>query len=488
MSTALAESVREALARRLAVIAPEFGVTPPAATGDGAHDAAGILAALLPVATDDERLWLVYVAVSTVYPDEQTMTRLQRSRDLDRPDAFAAMLLETALRDGEAHGTLTRDAVLIQDAVLVDVNFSAKHEHNTGIQRVVRRTLPHWAERRDMTPVVWEGGHGSYRELAPSESARVLRWGQPTEPTDDGQPPLVIPYRCRVILTEVPLDPYLDGLVGLARFSGSSLAAIGYDAIPITSRDTVSAEEANRFARYLTAVKYMAAVSGISEAAADEFRGFAEMVSAQGLPGPTIHASLLPADEAIEVPEAPDTGRPLVLCVGSKEPRKNHVAVLYAAERLWREGLDFELLLIGMYGWDTRRFRSWLARLERAGSRVSAPHGGSEELLRSSYARARFTVFPSLHEGYGLPVAESLKYGTPAITTRYGSTAEIAASGGCLLVDPHDDEDILAAMRLLLTDDEAIQRLRNEATSRPLSTWSDYADLAWTQLAERPWA
>lgn len=96
-----------------------------------------------------------------------------------------------------------------------------------------------------------------------------------------------------------------------------------------------------------------------------------------------------------------------------------------------------------------------------------------------AYAGARFTVFPSLHEGYGLPVAESLAYGTPVITSSYGSTAEIAAAGGCVLVDPRDDDQLVAAMRRLLTDDAELERLRGEARGRPVWTWEQYAAQVW---------
>ena len=61
----------------------------------------------------------------------------------------------------------------------------------------------------------------------------------------------------------------------------------------------------------------------------------------------------------------------------------------------------------------------------RSTSHVAVPRSNCE--LPS---RGQVHVFPSVHEGYGLPVAESLALGTPVITTEYGSTAEIAAGGG----------------------------------------------------------
>jgi glycosyltransferase involved in cell wall biosynthesis len=293
---------------------------------------------------------------------------------------------------------------------------------------------------------------------------------------------IVVPWRSRLILAEVPdKASTCDPLSAFARYGGSALAMIGYDAIPVVSAETVPVAMADHFARFLSVVKWSESVVAISAAAAGEFRGFVSMLPAQGLVGPRVVEVALPADGVREV-VVPVRERPLVVVVGSKEPRKNHVAVLFAAEVLWREGVDFEVLFIGTFGWDTRVFRRWLKRLQRAGRPVSAPARVGDSALWEAYAGARFTVFPSLHEGYGLPVAESLAYGTPVITTSYGSTAEIAAAGGCVLVDPRDDGQLVAAMRRLLSDDAEVERLRAEARGRPVWTWEQYAAQVWAVL------
>ena len=83
----------------------------------------------------------------------------------------------------------------------------------------------------------------------------------------------------------------------------------------------------------------------------------------------------------------------------------------------------------------------------------------SEQALEDSYRSARFTVFVSVHEGYGLPVAESLARRTPALVTDFGSIKEIGLDGGTLFVDPRDDEQICAGMRRLLVDDDLLATL-----------------------------
>lgn len=258
---------------------------------------------------------------------------------------------------------------------------------------------------------------------------------------------------------------------------------IGYDMIPITSADTRPASDAVTFAQYLTVVKHAHRVAGISRSATAEFTGFAEAVQAQGLPGPRVTEVQLTEDAPPVVEEpAPRPSRPVVLCVGSREPHKNHRTVLHAAERLWREGLDFDVRLVGGPGWSDAVLRPALERLQQAGLPVHDVGRVSDSELWRELRRADFTVFVSLHEGYGLPVAESLASGTPVITSNFGSQQEIAELGGCLTVDPRDDDDVTAAMRSLLTDPERLARLRREALARPRRTWDEYADDLWAAL------
>ena len=164
--------------------------------------------------------------------------------------------------------------------------------------------------------------------------------------------------------------------------------------------------------------------------------------------------------------------------IGSFEPRKNHLAVLNAAEQLWREGIDFRIRFIGGSGWG-HEFPDAAAELVAAGRPLEILRAVDEAVLTHSYREAAFTVFPSLHEGYGLPVAESLAHGVPVLTSSYGAPSEIAAAGGALTVDPRSDDAIRDGMRTLLTDPAKRARLRAEIRTRPGSDWRRYADALW---------
>jgi glycosyltransferase involved in cell wall biosynthesis len=275
-------------------------------------------------------------------------------------------------------------------------------------------------------------------------------------------------------------------LAALAQHSGSAVGLIGYDCIPAVSADLLPPEEPERFVHYLTLVKHAHRVSAISDCAAQEFAGFVAMLPAQGLTGPQVTACLLPGE-----PPPPTSGPdpapelPTVVVVGSHEPRKNHLAVLHASEVLWREGHRFAVRFIGGASWASDAFDAQVRRLRSAGRPVEVDRSVDDDALWSAYRTATFTVFTSLHEGFGLPVVESLAAGTPVVTSDLGSLAEVAAPGGAVTIDPRDDDALVAAMRALLTDEALRTRLVAEALARPARGWADYAAETWAQLTAR---
>jgi glycosyltransferase involved in cell wall biosynthesis len=309
---------------------------------------------------------------------------------------------------------------------------------------------------------------------------------------DDAAPDdvLIVPWQSEVVVPEVPAANLLSRQATLARDSGNRVVLVGHDAIPVGSADSMVDEESDRFAHYLEVVKHSALVAANSETTAEEFRGFNETLSAQGLAGPRVAAIPLPAEPPASLPpERPDgttPARPLVLMVGSVEPRKNQRAVLSAAQTLWDAGHDFELRVIGGgNSWYLARFDRDVRRLARLGRHVSVGRGLPDHAVAQAYRDARVVVFPSLQEGFGLPVAEALATGTPVITTEYGATAEIAQDGGCLLVDPRDEDEIAEAIARLLDDDDLHDRLAAAAGARRHATWAEYAAALWSEVTVR---
>ncbi|QTE30239.1 glycosyltransferase [Pengzhenrongella sicca] len=488
-----ATAVRAALAQRLRAAATVLLSEEFEPSANPAADAATILHALVGHVRSSDgtaATWLLLVAISGTFPDDATVRATRRRLELDTTADGMLWLLDLGLAELRATGAPLTEIDVVVDAVLVDVDFSSRNDLNTGIQRVVRSTVPIWEREHDITLVSWTAS-GAFRALGPDEEDRVLRWSgtrRPAPARGASAPRVIVPWQSVLVLPEVPGPDRCTALASLAEHSGTAVSAIGYDFIPVVSADLMPPVEPRRFVRYLTIIKHSRRVSGISASASAEFRGFVHMLPAQGLAGPEVSECTLPVEipaSAVAPPVGTARELPLVLVVGSHEPRKNHLAVLHASEVLWREGLKFRLEFIGGSSWASAGFDSVLRSLRRRGRPVSVGRGVTDNSLWKAYRAARFTVFPSLHEGFGLPVAESLAVGTPAITSNIGSMAQIAHEGGAIMIDPRDDEALASAMRLLLTDDERLAALTAEAHARPPRTWSDYARELWTQLVEK---
>ena len=154
------------------------------------------------------------------------------------------------------------------------------------------------------------------------------------------------------------------------------------------------------------------------------------------------------------VAEGPAESGDYVLAVGTLEPRKNLGAAQQAAQRL-----GVELRVVGAQGWGGVKVNGWLGRV-------------SDEELAALYRGARCLVYPSLYEGFGIPVLEAMACGTPVVTSAGGATEEVAG-GAAVLVDPQDPAAIAAGV------EEASSR-RDELRARGLER---AAQVSWNRVA-----
>lgn len=172
---------------------------------------------------------------------------------------------------------------------------------------------------------------------------------------------------------------------------------------------------------------------------------------------------LVPLDEAEEVRQRFELAGRFVLWVGTAEPRKNLDGLLAAWQMLDRT--DEELVLVGPAGWKSSLDDDLPASIRRLGF-------VSEADKRSLMRAAAAFCYPSLTEGFGLPVLEAMVQGTPVVTSATGATAEVAGTAG-EVVDPTRPEEIADALSGLLDDADAADRLGKQGRERALSefTW-----------------
>lgn len=149
--------------------------------------------------------------------------------------------------------------------------------------------------------------------------------------------------------------------------------------------------------------------------------------------------------------------RPYVLTVGTLEPRKNQERLIRAFESLPASAGALDLVLVGGKGW---RAGSVLRAIEASPARTRIHRLGSvsEGALSTLYANALAFAYPSVYEGFGLPVLEAMARGTPVLTSNVSSLPEVAGDAA-LLVDPGSVDSIRSGLERLVDDPDLRERL-----------------------------
>jgi glycosyltransferase involved in cell wall biosynthesis len=195
-------------------------------------------------------------------------------------------------------------------------------------------------------------------------------------------------------------------------------------------------------------------------------------------PAAASKASVIPlaADAGFSAPVAAPghpalEGKPYVLAVSTLEPRKNLERLIAAWSSLDADARAGHVLaLVGPIGWDAAPI---LAAARDQGAQLLGRV--SEDELRALYAGASVFAYPSLYEGFGLPVIEAMAAGAPVVTSSVSSLPEVAGDAA-LLVDPTDTNAIASALTRLLSDPTLADDLRARSRARA-------AQFSWERTA-----
>ncbi len=387
--------------------------------------------------------------------------------------------------------------------ILVDVSNAALDPANPGVIRVVRRLcseLQH-DDRLELVFAAWSRDRGEFIFLDQTRRTFLQGYGGPRDGLGllaswkgDVTPELLI-SRIRstrsqppvLLLPEVMFDGQAEARLKWARRRGFKTAAILYDLIPIFYPELCDPDVCSGFPTYLKAVAKVDAVWSISGFTLSEFSRYLTQQQDQL---PPIHEAIhlpgqfgeQPRNQNQEYPKQSDEVR--ILFVSTLEPRKNHKRFLQAYRMLRerRPELPLRLVLIGNRYAGAPEIAEEVQALAQRDSSIEWLGTVDDERLASEFRRCSFTVYPSLVEGYGLPIVESLWMGRPCIAHHGGVMRELATPGGCTTVDMMDPAAIVQSLEQLVTDQSLLQKLRTEALQREIATWRDYADTVAQRL------
>lgn len=275
---------------------------------------------------------------------------------------------------------------------------------------------------------------------------------------------------------------YSDGLVPLRRHGRTVLAV--HDLSAVRMWRTHRARRWLRIPLVLAATRLADLVVVPSRATADEVMRFTRLSAAR------IEVVPYAQQEGVGRPTEAEVDRVLeayglakrayVLALGTIEPRKNHVRLVRAFERLVsRGGADSELRLVvaGQTGWGSAPIIDALTkspvadRVDRLGY---VPRADLSPLL----AGAAAVAYVSLYEGFGLPVIEALACGAPVVTSNCSSMPEVAGEAG-FLVNPYDVADIERGLH------EAIAACRSDPGAVRERAMAQSARFSWDAAADR---
>jgi glycosyltransferase involved in cell wall biosynthesis len=258
-----------------------------------------------------------------------------------------------------------------------------------------------------------------------------------------------------------------------------------YDLIPHLHPEFCDSVEPGHFNEFLRSIRPTDFVLAISHSTKNDLVNALNYVDHQRVFVTPLAASkgfsLYPEYESANVGITPPTPilqlpSKYILSVATLEPRKNTKLLLEAFAKIHSSipSTDVSLVLVGGKGWVKDDLASYSKRLGVSDNVVFTGYL-PDEVLPTVYSQALFFVYPSLYEGFGLPVLEAMQCGLPVITSNNSSLAEIATNAA-LLVDATSCDELTTAIETLLSDSNLRDRLRRAGISRASAySWTSTA-------------
>jgi glycosyltransferase involved in cell wall biosynthesis len=373
--------------------------------------------------------------------------------------------------------------------LIVHVNNSAVDPANSGVIRVTRQFCRQVQETTNTLFVIWNHEARTY-VLPTREEHNQL--GEFNGPAITGENRLSPAAANRIRLDDAlqQLGAYNPSLllpetIDAERFHamreytsalGLNIGAIFYDAIPVLRPELCNDETRQNHRAYMLRLAECDFVMPISGYSGDCLRQFWRE---NGVRETRIEVNLLPGEcgGASRGVPGPGPSQPVsILCVSTLEPRKNHRRLIEACLRMeeQRPDLEWTLTLVGNRYAGAFDIAEFVERVAASNPRIRWIGIVDDETLGLLFDVCSFSIYPSIIEGYGMPIVESIWHSRPCRCSNQGVMAELASEGGCITVNVEDTQALSEAIAKLVEDSDLRNELSIEASQRQLKSWRDY--------------
>ena len=384
------------------------------------------------------------------------------------PDTVAAIAARRLLPVEMVAQTLARAEPIAQQPprLFVDVSSTVTSDRHTGIQRVVRRTCDALTDDREISDRVHIIG-------CADESGWFDLDGLGNGVPEQGDRPDPRPGDIVLMLDSSWefYDLHRPFLMA-ARAQGCQVISCLYDIVPLSMPAFCADGMPDMFRRWFVhALEVSTGFVCISQAVADDLLALLDAVD-HPRPVEVGHWQLgcdflaAPPDAAAS---ATEHAAPVVLMVGTVEPRKGHVVALDAIERLWASGVEIELVIAGGEGWAVDDLVARLRTHPEFGRRLRWYEKVDDARLASLYRSSDILLAASWGEGFGLPIVEAARDGVRLVASDIPVFREVGrATADPVFFETGDAGSLEAALRTVL--DTAA------ATGAVGEAWPDWHD------------
>lgn len=325
----------------------------------------------------------------------------------------------------------------ISRQLLIDISEIVQRDAKSGIQRVVRSILLELLNKApdgyEVHPIYFDSHQYRYATNFTSQFLDKLVPGNTDEVAEFNQDDVYLALDLNAHLTRAvhPLHMRLQCI-------GVHIYFVVYDILLVKRPDWWPAGTSTIFEEWLRSISQVATgLICISGAVADEVRVWLKHNPPARLAGPVVSSFHLGADVANSLPtkgmpEDSDAvlsalnAKSSFLMVGTVEPRKGYAQTLAAFERLWTQGIDANLVIVGKPGWLAEALIDKLRHHAELGKRLFWFEGISDEYVEKIYAASTCLIAASEGEGFGLPLIEVAQHKRPIIARDIPVFREVA--------------------------------------------------------------